>query len=290
MKMICTIAAGFVLIIGGASATPPPTGTVYRTVQVDTNGVLVNAGTNLISANGIATTGSVAQAIATRQEQLFTIADSFLWSTNGGGLVIGGYTGTNTAVSIPPQIGGIPVVTIGVGAFDRDAWNTTNLVSVTIPDSVLSIEANAFDSCTMLSNVIFGESLATIGQDAFLDCSNLTSIVLGSNLLSISNTAFAGALKLKAVYFKGNAPVLGIDTFDLLVEGTNYYLSGMSGFSTNFGGWPTDIWGPRVMPLDGSIPASGGGWSGILTNIVGTVTQLVYHGAYGNVTNVTTLP
>jgi hypothetical protein len=37
----------------------PPTGTVYRTLEVDVNGILVNAATNLVSANGIATTSEV---------------------------------------------------------------------------------------------------------------------------------------------------------------------------------------------------------------------------------------
>lgn len=59
MKMLALLAGTLIIVCGQATAVPP-TNTTYYTVQTDTNGVLVNAGTNLVAANGIATTGQVA--------------------------------------------------------------------------------------------------------------------------------------------------------------------------------------------------------------------------------------
>lgn len=55
MKILCML-----MMLMTATVYGSTTGTVYRVVQIDTNGVLVNAGTNLVARNGIATTGSVA--------------------------------------------------------------------------------------------------------------------------------------------------------------------------------------------------------------------------------------
>jgi hypothetical protein len=63
MRFFLTLAAGTLLMINGAAGAPP-TGTVYRLVQMDTNGVFVNLSTNIIAANGIARTGTVADAMA----------------------------------------------------------------------------------------------------------------------------------------------------------------------------------------------------------------------------------
>lgn len=52
------------LMTAAAALAVPATGTVYRTVMTDTNGVLVGASTNLAAANGLAGTASVAQVAA----------------------------------------------------------------------------------------------------------------------------------------------------------------------------------------------------------------------------------
>jgi hypothetical protein len=66
------------LLVFGNGAGAVPTGTTYRIVQTDTNGVLVGPSTNLASANGLATVGQVAglQAVA-------LTLDTVIISTNG---------------------------------------------------------------------------------------------------------------------------------------------------------------------------------------------------------------
>jgi hypothetical protein len=86
MKILRIVFATLLLTLCVAEAVPP-TGTVYRVVQIDTNGVLVNAGTNLVARNGIATTGSVAAAMgqaqlgATNVTGLLTFTDRIIGLT-----------------------------------------------------------------------------------------------------------------------------------------------------------------------------------------------------------------
>ena len=58
------------------------------------------------------------------------------------------YNGNDAVVNIPSEINGTPVTTIGNAAF-RDS----SVTSVTIPDSVTEIGANAFAGCTNLTSV-----------------------------------------------------------------------------------------------------------------------------------------
>ena len=61
------------------------------------------------------------------------------------------YNGNDAVMNIPSEINGTPVTTIGNAAF-RDS----SVTSVTIPDSVTEIGANAFAGCTNLTSVTYG--------------------------------------------------------------------------------------------------------------------------------------
>jgi hypothetical protein len=48
----------------------------------------------------------------------------------------------------------------------------------TIPSSVATIAANAFENCSKLTEIVVPDSVTTIGSEAFTGCSNLTEITL----------------------------------------------------------------------------------------------------------------
>ncbi|MBR5246437.1 MAG: leucine-rich repeat domain-containing protein [Clostridia bacterium] len=79
--------------------------------------------------------------------------------------------------------------------------------SYTIPDSVTTIENDAFDYCH-LTNVTFGKGVTTIGYREFYHCDNLTKVTVDSNNEYFSNDEY-GVLfnknKTTLVYYpKGN--------------------------------------------------------------------------------------
>src|SRR5580658_9019695 len=71
------------------------------------------------------------------------------YSTNADGSAnIVAYAGPPWAVTIPTNINGLTVTTIGNDAFE----NEFSLTSVTIPNSVTTIGENAFNLCSSLTN------------------------------------------------------------------------------------------------------------------------------------------
>ena len=78
---------------------------------------------------------------------------------------------------------------IGYEAF---IWRDGTITSVTIPNSVISIEKGAFMQCTGLTSIDIPNSVTRIRRDAFSGCTGLTSIDIPNSVTSIGRFAFSG--------------------------------------------------------------------------------------------------
>ena len=103
--------------------------------------------------------------------------ENFLWITNGGKLVITAYIGTNTAVTVPAFIDGLPVVEIGSGAFLNGHSNAHLIASVALGSNVVSIADYAFTGSGITTIDLTG--VTNIGANAFCG-SDLTTVKLDS--------------------------------------------------------------------------------------------------------------
>ena len=112
-------------------------------------------------------------------------------SDDGTYYIVSGYQGTAPEVVIPSEYEGLPVKEIGNTAF----FSCQNLVSIEIPDSVISIGFNAFFECTSLKNIALPDSVISIGTAAFGSCDNLESVAFGNSLESIGAYAFLSVSK-----------------------------------------------------------------------------------------------
>ncbi len=84
------------------------------------------------------------------------------------------------------------VIVDGVKTIGHNAFYYSSLKSITIPNSVESIDENGFFECINLRSVTIPNSVTSIGKNAFAYCTNLTCVVIPSSVTSISNDSFNG--------------------------------------------------------------------------------------------------
>ena len=100
-----------------------------------------------------------------------------------------------TNIVIPATYKGLPVTSIGSGAFS----GCRSLTSVTIPDSVTSIGSWAFSGCSELTNITIPDSVTSIGSWAFEVCNRLTSITIPDSVTCIGEGAFEDCDSLTSI-------------------------------------------------------------------------------------------
>lgn len=69
-------------------------------------------------------------------------------------------------------------------------FNGTSIKSITIPNSVTTIDRSAFSDCVSLTSVTMSSSTTSIGAGAFGGCISLSSITLPNSLTAIGDNAF----------------------------------------------------------------------------------------------------
>jgi len=196
----------------------------------------------------------------------------FTCTITKGTITITKYKGPGGAVTIPETISGIPVTSIGDGAFQ----DCTNLTSVTIPNSVTSIGSLAFCDCSSLTSikvaaanptycssidgVLFNKdktglfccpggksgkytipnSVIGIGEFAFKECAKLKSVTIPNSVTSIGGWAFWGCEKLTSLTIPASVTSFASFSFDecrrmtaLVVDPANPAFSSVDGVVFN---------------------------------------------------------
>ena len=117
----------------------------------------------------------------------------------------GAFNGCSTlkSVTLPNTI-----ISIDNGAF----MDCPNLTSITIPSSVTSIGNGAF-SASGLKSITIPSSVKTINLRAFRNCTELASITFGSGVTSIGEAAFANCTSLTSVTIPRKVESIDFDAF-----------------------------------------------------------------------------
>ena len=80
---------------------------------------------------------------------------------------------------------------------------------ITIPDSLTTIGAYAFNGCESLTTIHLPDSVTTIGYGVFKECSSLTSIHLPKSLTTIGDYAFYGCESLTSILLPDSVTTIG---------------------------------------------------------------------------------
>jgi len=125
------------------------------------------------------------------------------------------------AVVIPDTYDGKPVINIGNFA------NCPGITSVIIPNSVRSIEPNAFRTCTGITSVTIPASVTKVWSGAFAECAKLTSVTFQGSNAEVYSGAFDGGANMGNTYKAG-----GAGTYTRPAGGNNWTKQG-GGFTLN---------------------------------------------------------
>ena len=171
-------------------------------------------------------------------------------------------TGVQNTISgdivIPSMLGGYPVTKLGACSFssipvtsviipdtvtviDGAFCGNKSLVSVTIPDSVVSIESDSFYNCFNLSEVNIPDSVTFIGKWAFCQCT-FSSLFIPKSVTFIDEKAFAYCCDLESISVDPLNPRYHSDGNCLIETETGVLLKGCDN---------------SVIPDDGSVTSIG---------------------------------
>ena len=114
-----------------------------------------------------------------------------------GTIEIRSYTGKRRYITVPEEIEGKAVSSIGEFAFEGE----TRLREVRLPSRLRRIRTGAFAGCTNLYKIDIPASVTEIGASAFSNAVRLGTLAIpaDSNLISIGDNAFANCTKLRRV-------------------------------------------------------------------------------------------
>ena len=118
------------------------------------------------------------------------------------------------------EITGSNVTGIGGSVF----FGYSNLTSFTIPDSVTSINSQAFYN-SGLTSITIPDTVTTIGTQCFGHCSSLVSVTIGSSVTSISDFVFQNCVKLSSVTMGNSVTTIGEGAFQSCSKITSITLS-----------------------------------------------------------------
>lgn len=151
---------------------------------------------------------------------------------NRNGIIISGYNGEESNITIPKELNGMKVCGITIYAFEdcnilenvvieagiksisSNAFDGCyNLRSITLPNSIKSIESRAFRGCNKLEKVVMGNQVESIEDYAFMYCRSLKSITIPNSVQRIDDSSFRGCESLKSITIPDNVEEIGNGLF-----------------------------------------------------------------------------
>lgn len=156
--------------------------------------------------------------------------ETFIWGDyeceiiNENEVELVNYYGKDTEVTIPSEINGMPVTSIGEGCFNGiysfvaysskphpNAENNNKITKITVPSSVKTICFDAFGFMENLNEVVLNEGLEVIDDWAFEACPKLCELNLPDSLVSFDFTAVDGT-PITELVFGTNLKSIDIET------------------------------------------------------------------------------
>ncbi|MEG1835492.1 MAG: leucine-rich repeat protein [Oscillospiraceae bacterium] len=144
------------------------------------------------------------------------------------------YTGTATTITIPAEINGYIVTSLGTT--DVSATFSSVVTNINMPNTVVSINAYAFKNCTTITNISIPNSVTVIGKEAFYGCDSLSDIEMPESVTKIGDKAFNGCIALTTLTIPQNIAKLDNYIFKDCTGLTDVTINAQSGGIGSFQG------------------------------------------------------
>ena len=125
-------------------------------------------------------------------------------------VVVGIGACTAAEIAVAGECKRLPVTRIVSRAFE----NCRVIKSITIPDSVTSIEEAAFCCCVGLKSITISNSVLIIEDGVFVGCRSLKSVIIPSGVIRIGDSAFDGCKSLELITISSSLKSIGNGAFD----------------------------------------------------------------------------
>ncbi len=141
----------------------------------------------------------------------------------GSGNEESAFDGNLTDITIPSQVDGFTVTSIGSYAF-----LVTDVESVTLPNTIKYLDRSSFFNATHLKSLNIPENVTDIGWGALSNCTSLEGLHISKNVIAIGEGAFSDCPVLKSISVdKDNTRYDSRDNCNAIIEtATNTLLVG----------------------------------------------------------------
>lgn len=134
---------------------------------------------------------------------------TYSFAVNDGNAEITSVSGAAGEITIPSELEGFKVTSIGDKAF----FGQTALGFVYFPDSLENIGQSAFAGCTAMDQLAVPNNVKTIGSSAFMGCTSLVFASVGDGVTVIPDDCFFSCPSLREVYLPSKLERIGSEAF-----------------------------------------------------------------------------
>ena len=128
-----------------------------------------------------------------------SVNSKFVFTYAYGTVTLTGYNGTDEHLVLPAVYTSLSGDITAGYAIGDSVFREGNMLSVIIPDSVISIGEDAFYSCINLTNVDLGSNITAIENYAFRNCNKLKSVIVPDSVTHLGSGVFSGCNSLESI-------------------------------------------------------------------------------------------
>ena len=86
-----------------------------------------------------------------------------------------------------------------ITSLGQSTFQSTPIISVTLPSGLTSIGSYAFDNCDRLKSIVIPDNVTSVGSYAFQNCDSLKQVTLGEKVTSLNDYAFYNCISLTTI-------------------------------------------------------------------------------------------